>query len=480
MTWPLQKALHVFDAQAYKKASLFSTIFNGEIYNPKYFDPQISDTTILSKNLAVCQNSDQIFDLLSDLDGPFSLIYHARNKIYFGRDKFGRRSLLSATNSEGEIFISSVAINLPDMFKIRMKNFSETVLAGQIFEISSQNFEPKLVGKLQLKQPFLPATKIQSPEDLPSVSPSNLVQTSEFYQNLAQKIDQFLENSILTRTKISSNIYAKNVSVFFSGGLDSTVIAYYLGKYGNFETIELVNVTFWTAHGKFTSPDREHAESAFLELTKLLPDANFVKKYVNVPTEDLEKQAQNIAFSSYPRITIIDESLATSLHFLAQHASHKHIFSGLGADELFGGYTRHLRAFQKGEENFLQSWQLCFDEVYQEFQRIGERNLGRDDRMISFHGKEIRLPFLDENLVEFVGSLDIFAKCRPDFGAKSWNLGAKYLLRLVAQNLGLTETATRMKQAMQFGTRSAKALNKGNKKIHKADSTVSDNLAQFF
>jgi asparagine synthetase B (glutamine-hydrolysing) len=142
------------------------------------------------------------------------------------------------------------------------------------------------------------------------------------------------------------------------------------------------------------------------------------------------------------------------------------LLNGLGSDELLGGYGRHRTAFQAG------GWPAVIDEVshrrivlvrisdvifYDQLQldmdRIPTRNLGRDDRVISAHGKETRHPFLSLNVVNFLVGLPVHLKLDPRLEA---GVGDKMLLRLAARKMGLVEASTRKKRAMQFGSHAAR------------------------
>ena len=95
---------------------------------------------------------------------------------------------------------------------------------------------------------------------------------------------------------------------------------------------------------------------------------------------------------------------------------------------------------------------------------------GRDDRIISDHGKESRLPFLDEDVVSHLNALSIRQKCNMSLARGT---GEKYLLRhLASTRLGLGYAAALPKRAIQFGSRVAKMENTKEKASDTCDRLV--------
>lgn len=164
----------------------------------------------------------------------------------------------------------------------------------------------------------------------------------------------------------------------------------------------------------------------------------------------------------YPHSTEMDLSIALALYFSARGIGYVYtdkcewqpdppsvtsparvLLSGLGADELFGGYSRHEITFKAG------GYPRLLDELKLDIGRIGQRNLGRDDRAMAHWGKEIRHPFLDEELVRFAISTPVWEKC--DFQNQFHPAvidPAKRVLRLMADKLGLSVIAREKKRAV--------------------------------
>ncbi len=128
----------------------------------------------------------------------------------------------------------------------------------------------------------------------------------------------------------------------------------------------------------------------------------------------------------------------------------KIVFSGLGADEFFGGYARYRNPF------LIEGLYGLATEMSKDIDRIWTRNFGRDDRVCSDNGIELRFPFLDKELISFL------ARTEPSL-ITNFTLnrgeGEKILLRNVVKLLDFKVCFLFEKRAIQFGTRLAKETN---------------------
>lgn len=145
----------------------------------------------------------------------------------------------------------------------------------------------------------------------------------------------------------------------------------------------------------------------------------------------------------------------------------KVLLSGIGADELCGGYSRYQVAYNRG--GYEESWK----EMTKDWDRLWYRNLvsdvlknnnqGRDDRCISDHGREMRAPFLDEDVIHYLRSLcinEVSKRKQNELQITDYSIprgeGDKYILRLIASILNLSYCLKLSKRAIQFGSRIVK------------------------
>lgn len=277
---------------------------------------------------------------------------------------------------------------------------------------------------------------------------------------------------------------AANIAVLFSGGLDCTILARLCHDLiPPSESIDLLNVAFENPriHANLDAgsspyelcPDRITGRASFAELQQVCPNRRWRFVKINVPYAKTVAHRPRVLALMHPHNTEMDLSISYALYFASQgvgfvttpsigtglpYTSRAHVLlSGLGADELFGGYQRHATAFAR------QGYTGLFDELELDFSRLGKRNLGRDDRVISNCGKEVRFPFLDEAFIALALRVPVSTKC--DFGEPQTESSddpaqflepAKRVLRVMAWQLGMTKVAAEKKRAIQFGARTAK------------------------
>ncbi|KAK6221375.1 hypothetical protein LQW54_001474 [Pestalotiopsis sp. IQ-011] len=398
-------------------------------------------------------------NVLRQIQGPFAFLYYdALGKcLYYGRDRLGRRSLLvDRSEAVGGIALSSVADPLVADWK--------EVAADGIYSISlgTGNFQ-NLVAEKHDWVPSTGADLVSSIGKFNKILPEQDVKLdhdSSSVSAVRQHLVEALKLRVLNVPKppsLPGNDVEDDarIAVLFSGGLDCTVMARLVHELlPSSQSIDLINVAFQNAR-KAASQQSVSAETT---------------AEVNVPFAEAMSHRPRVVSLMYPHNTEMDLSIALALYFASRGVGHpctdptdpepaaqitqtpaRVLLSGLGADELFGGYSRHEVAFKRN------GYAGLIDELKLDVSRIGERNLGRDDRILSCWGKEVRFPFLDEDFIKFSIECPVWEKC--DFANPTDASGiepAKRVLRLMADQLNLPSTAREKKRAIQFGARTAK------------------------
>lgn len=255
----------------------------------------------------------------------------------------------------------------------------------------------------------------------------------KIYEGDVTKIDKLLKLSVSKRIEGLSE-----VGVIFSGGLDSSYLALLLGEIS--ENIPL-KITLY-AVGAEGSKDIESAiyASKFLNL-----DLKICEVTEEMVRESLPEVVNAIGDDNLMKVGVgMTTYLATKM--VAEDGI-KVAISGQGADELFGGYKRYLESFVNDTLNY---------DIRMDISNMYHVNLERDDACSMLNSVELRLPFLDKNLVELVLNIPDNKKI-----VSMHDDMRKSILRKLAFEEGLDyEIAYRPKKAAQYGTGIDKILRK--------------------
>ncbi|KAI8452346.1 asparagine synthase-domain-containing protein [Phakopsora pachyrhizi] len=438
---------------------------------------------------------------MKGVKGPYALIsYNSKDKkIWFGRDPLGRNltpSLFVASHFDqgSALRLVEVSANLLSYVQVEGKE------ALRVTEVDCLMDQMVLNRDIPDKQDRLKFVQL---EDQPS-SPEFLKASRLLRVTLDDLVKRMATgiSSLHQKTEKESR-----VAVLFSGGLDCTTLA--LLSHSHIppsESIDLLNVAFENTQSisnnnqtkriqkdsekssadnhdsntTFDVPDRQTGERSWRELSKLTPGRDWRFVRVDVRMAEYLEHKEKIIELMRPNLTVMDLSIAAALYFAGRGIGNSHLYeqvgslvvfiltslsppmiyrtparvliSGPGADELLGGYSRHWLAFLTTSLSS-NNWERLLDELAMDLERISTWNLGRDDRMMSWFGLEVRHPLLNRRVIDLLSGLPVHLK--PDHGLGK-GLSDNLLLRGLAHGLRLVESCRLPKRAIQFGAQSAK------------------------
>ena len=345
---------------------------------------------------------------LAENEGDFALVIAEYNRLLATRDPVGVQPLYFGETQT----IAALATNRKTLWKLGIDE--------------PKSFPPGFLG-IATKEGF----KFKPVRTLEFCEPKPISMGDG-----AKKLQELLELSVKQRV---SDL--EEVAVAFSGGLDSSVVAFLAKKCGL--DVHLIHVSL---EGQSeTEEARIAAELLGLPLE------------VNLFTEgDLEKVFPKVV-SLIEEPDPIKASVGVPFYWNAQKtadAGFKVLLAGQGADELFGGYQRYVTEYlSKGDEAVRKT-------MFHDVAVIHESNIERDEKICGFHDVELRLPFASYGVAEFAMKLPTELK----FEKKTDSL-RKLVLRKVAANLQLpAEIANKPKKAVQYSTGISSALKKLAKK----------------
>ncbi|MDN5101153.1 asparagine synthase (glutamine-hydrolyzing) [Aliarcobacter butzleri] len=463
-------------------------VFNGEIYNYKELIhvEHLECKTKSDSEVLIRLYQKYGFDFLNKLNGMFSFcIYDMKKDLYFcARDRYGKKPFFYYFKDNKFIFSSSVKsiLNLldykPNLNKVALSkymqyfvSFGEDSFYQDIFKLEASTYliyEPNKSRELQKKKYY----KI------------NTYKAIKDEKQALNDIEELLFKSVEYR--LNSDV---EVASLLSGGIDSSLISALYTKISG----KKIN-TFSIGYDEY----KNYCELDFAQITANHINSNHhpveinQKEYINHFEQTLDMLEEPHGDSAAIPLNILTKQI---------HKSRiKTVLSGEGSDEIFLGYDNYAKflkyyEFEKSLSNeqnlFLndiigalqnntkeseylrrivkkQNLYNSFGEIYTDIQRkrlfkkvptfksetakqdpvdwmsyidlkiwLGESLLSKVDRISMGNSLEVRTPFLDFNLVNYMFSVESHIKVGDT---------NKYLLKKIASKYIPNEIINRTKK----------------------------------
>jgi asparagine synthase (glutamine-hydrolysing) len=393
-------------------------LFDGAVYPSTH---RTSGAETITQRLQQADHLEASEAFLREVDGDFAFAIAEAEQVIAGRDPVGVQPLYYGENEK----VAALASNRKALWELGIREV-QSFPPGHVALVSRDGFKFKPVKTLAYSEP----KRVTMDE-------------------AAETLQRLLEQAV--RVRVAGE---KDVAVAFSGGLDSSVVAFLAKKCH--VNVHLVHVSL--ENQSETEEARRAADVLGLPLQVHLFREEDVARVVPEVVELIEEPDPIKASIGVPFYWAAEKTAAAGL---------KVMLAGQGADELFGGYQRYVN------EYLLHGDEAVRKTMFADVVEIHKSNLERDMKICSFHHVELRVPFGAYRVAEFAMSLPTELKIE-----KRADKLRKLVLRKAAKNMGLpASVAEKPKKAVQYSTGINNALKKTAKK-HKV--TVAEYVKKLF
>ncbi len=430
--------------------SNFSIVYNGQIYNTKElrytlekngfsFDGH-SDTEVLLKSYIFYGK-----DVVNYLNGIFSFAIwdNIKKELFIARDHFGVKPLFYTLQNNSFVFASEIKAlfqypgvqkvlnsqGISELFGIGPAHTPGTTIFKNIFELKPAHFAVYNMSGLHIERYW----KLRSAPH------------TETFAQTCEHLNFLLKDSI-TRQLVSD----VPLCTFLSGGLDSSIITKYASDYCQevgLPPLDTYSIDYVDNDKNFVKSDfQPNSDNYYINL--MVDSLHTNHHSIIIDTPELADYLEDAMVArDMPGMADIDSSLLLFCKYVKPHATVS--LTGECADEIFGGYPWFFRDDALNSGTF--PWSIAIDERqtllnpsiakkvnlqdyinyrYQESlneveildsdsaetaqkRKISHLTLNwfmqtlldRSDRMAMYNGLELRVPFCDYRLAQYVWNI---------------------------------------------------------------------------
>ena len=323
--------------------------------------------------------------LFSHLDGVFATIIYDKKRdiLVLGRDVYGVRPMYYNvyTNEDKNLFRLSFCSELKGLVN-NMDNMNK---------INTRQFPPNSYCIVDLNTYDYIHTNASIIKPREYTRYINYFNQPTCYSEASNNIKYLLEKAVEKRLMSD-----RPIGCLLSGGLDSSLVS---------------SIVVNTYKKRGVEPKKIHTFSIGLPGSPDLKYARQVAEYLGTNHHEVLMTIDEMIDSVPNTIKTIESYDVTTVRastpnrllakYIKENTDITVIFSGEGADELFGGYLYYHNA---PSFNDFQS------ETYRRMEQLYMYDVQRADRTTSSQSLEVRVPFLDKSLTNYVMSLPGYFK----------------------------------------------------------------------